>query len=78
MLPDEVAARLRFEAMRRGVSIAEVAREALEKHLPEGPRDLAFFAIGDGAPGDVAKRVDHYVAKAITRRKGSKSRSADR
>jgi len=37
MLPDEVDARLRLEARRRGTSIAEVAREAIEKEL-----DLAW------------------------------------
>jgi hypothetical protein len=72
MLPDEVDARLRFEARRRGVSVAEVAREALEKHLGPTPRDLGFFAVGEGSPRDASERVDEFVGKAIKRRTRSK------
>jgi predicted transcriptional regulator len=68
MLPDEVDARLRFEARRRRVSIADVAREAIEKHLPPVAADLAFFAMGEGSPRDASERVDELVARAIRRR----------
>lgn len=71
MLPDETDARLRLEARRRGVSIADVAREAIEQHLgdppPSGP--LGFFALGAGEPYDASERVDELVGKAIARRK---------
>jgi len=71
MLPDEVDDRLRLEARRRGVSIAEVAREALEAQLPPGaePGSLGFFAIGEGGPKDASTRVDDYVGKAIARKR---------
>lgn len=71
MLPDEVEARLRLEARRRGVPIAEVVREAVERHLPapEPGRRLAFFAIGDGGPADASERVDEFVRGALRRRR---------
>jgi hypothetical protein len=70
MLPDDVDARLRREAKRRGVSIADVAREAIDRHLAPPPPDgrLSFFAVGDGSPPDASERVDELVAEAILRR----------
>ena len=69
MLPEELEARLRLEARRRDVSIAEIVREAVELHLPapEAGRPLAFFAIGEGGPADASERVDEYVARAVRR-----------
>jgi hypothetical protein len=71
MLPDEVDARLRLEARRRGSSIADVAREAIERQLPPPPTEgsLSFFSIGEGTPWDASERVDELVAKAVARRK---------
>lgn len=72
MLPDDVDARLRLEARRRGQSIAQVAREAIERELPV-PADgrLGFFAVGDGSPRDASERVDELVADGIRRRRGA-------
>jgi hypothetical protein len=77
MLPDDVDARLRLEARRRGSSIADVAREAIERQLPPGPPDgsLSFFSIGEGSPRDASERVDELVAEAVARR--GKSERAD-
>lgn len=71
MFPDEVQARLRFEARRRGVPVAEVVREAVERHLPalELGRPLSFFGVGEGGPADASERVDEYVQRAIRRRR---------
>ena len=70
MLPDELDARLRYEARRRGVSIADVARHAIEEQLPESKDNgaLSFFAIGDGAPADAAERARETVGSAVNRR----------
>jgi len=70
MLPDDLEARLRLEARRRGVSIAEVVREAVELQLPapEPGRPLSFFAIGAGGPPDASERVDDYVTGVVRRR----------
>jgi hypothetical protein len=69
MLPDDLDASLRLEARRRGVSIAELAREAIEAQLREaGPRRLSFIGIGEGDGEDVAARSEEFVAAAIRRR----------
>jgi hypothetical protein len=73
MLPDDVDARLRLEARRRGTSIAEVAREAIETQLPPQPDGaLSFFGVGEGSPGDASERVDEFVAKGVRRRRGGR------
>jgi hypothetical protein len=70
MLPDEMDTRLRQEAKRRGVSIADLAREAIDRHLPRPRPDgrLSFFAVGDGEDTDASERVDELVGEAIDRR----------
>jgi predicted transcriptional regulator len=70
MLPDDVAARLRYEARRRGESTAALVREAVEQYLPAdgGRRTLSFFAIGEGGPPDASERVDEYVREALRKR----------
>ncbi len=75
MLSDEIDARLRMEARRRGSSIADVVREAVESNLPPAPTEgeLSFFSIGDGTPRDASERVDELVAKGIARRKSKRS-----
>jgi hypothetical protein len=77
MLPDDVDARLRLEARRRGSSIADVAREAIDQQLPHPPADgrLSFFAVGEGSPADVSERVDEFVAKGVAWRKSGGSKS---
>ena len=70
MLPDALDTRVRREARRRGVSIAELARDALERELPEQKPDgaLSFFAIGKGGPTDAADHAEELVNRAIGRR----------
>lgn len=71
MFPDDVEARLRLEARRRGVPIAQIVREAVERHLPapKRGRSLSFFAVGKGGPPDASERVDDYVRRAVRRRR---------
>jgi Ribbon-helix-helix protein, copG family len=75
MLPDDIDARLRLEARRRGSSIAEVAREAIERQLPQPSADghLSFFSVGEGSPTDVSERVDEFVGQALDRRSSARS-----
>jgi len=70
MLPDELDVRLRLEAKRRSVSIADIAREAIAAHVPPARPEggLSFFAIGEGGPADASERVDEFVGEAIARR----------
>jgi hypothetical protein len=70
MLPDALDDRLRREAGRRGVSIAELTRGALERELPEPEhnRALSFFAIGAGGAPDAAAHAKELVGRAVDRR----------
>jgi len=70
MLPADVLARLRHESRRRGTSVAEIVREAVERHFdaPAATGSLSFFAIGEGGPVDASERVDEYVAAAVRKR----------
>lgn len=69
MLPDDVDARLRREARRRGVPVAEVVREAVERHVPapERGRRLSIVALGEGLETDASERVDEIVGELIRR-----------
>lgn len=71
MFPNDVDARLRLEARRRGVPLAQIVREAVERELPapESGRPLSFFGIGEGGPADASERVDEYVGRAVGRRR---------
>lgn len=70
MLPDELDVRLRLEAKRRSVSIADIAREAIDEHVPPARPEggLSFFAIGEGGSADASERLDEIVSDAIGRR----------
>jgi len=73
MLPDDLDARLRLEARRRGVSVAQVAREAIERALPpQSDGHLSFFAVGDGSLSDASERVDELVAESVRRRRAGR------
>lgn len=73
MLPDDVLVRLRHESRRRGTSVAEIVREAVELHLPEpeAGKPLAFFAAAEGGPRDASERVDEFVAASVRKRLGT-------
>jgi hypothetical protein len=61
-LPDELDARLRHEARRRGVTIAEVTRAALEEHLGVGRRRrLGAKAAGRSGRSDVSERIEEII-----------------
>lgn len=72
VLPEDLGVRLRVEARRRGMSVAEFTREAIEQALPAPPADghLSFFDIGpkEGPATDDARRVDEIVGRAMDRR----------
>ncbi|MGH8791306.1 MAG: CopG family transcriptional regulator [Stackebrandtia sp.] len=60
-LPDDLDARLRHEAARRHMTIAELSREAIEAYLGGGKRRL--FAAGAGRSGesDVSERIEEIL-----------------
>jgi predicted transcriptional regulator len=61
-LPDELDARLRHEAARRGATISDVTREAIEAHLG-GARRRRLLAAGAGRSGrdDVSERIEEIL-----------------
>lgn len=65
-LPDDLDARLRHEAERRGVTIADVTRTALEQHLGAGGRrHLSAAAAGRSGHSDVSERIEEILASEI-------------
>lgn len=67
-LPDDLDARLRHEAQRRGTTITEVTRTALEAHLGTGPR-RQLDAAGAGRSGrtDVSERIEEILTAEANR-----------
>jgi len=68
-IPDELDARLRHEARRRGTTISEVTRQALEAHLGADPRGsaprrrLLSAGAGDSGRTDIAARFEEILAE---------------
>ncbi|MBI4729445.1 MAG: ribbon-helix-helix protein, CopG family [Acidobacteria bacterium] len=67
-LPDELDAKLRHEASRRGTTISEVTREAIESHLGGGGR-RRLIAAGSGRSGrrDTARRIEEILRQEARR-----------
>jgi hypothetical protein len=64
-IPDALDARLRHEAARRGITISELSREALESHLggeTGGRRRLGAAKAGRSGHSDVSERVEEILA----------------
>jgi predicted transcriptional regulator len=68
-LPDDLDARLRHEAERRGRTISEITREAIEAHLGSGKgrRKLIASAAGRSGAHDVSVRVEEILRDEVTR-----------
>lgn len=66
-LPGPLDARLRHEAERRGTTIAEISREALEAYLgePSTRRRLGAAAAGKSGSSDVSERIEEILASEI-------------
>jgi predicted DNA-binding protein len=61
-LPDELDARLRHEAQRQGLTIAQVTRTALEAHLGSGRRRrLGAAASGRSGRSDISERIEEII-----------------
>jgi Arc/MetJ-type ribon-helix-helix transcriptional regulator len=70
-IPDELDARLRHEAQRRGSTISEVTRDALEAHLGGGRR-RRLSAAGSFRSGrsDISERIEEILAAEVDPRSG--------
>lgn len=67
-VPDELDARLRHEAERRGTTVSEITRDALESYLGGHRRRLSFTASGRSGQGDVARRIEEILEEEWGRR----------
>jgi predicted DNA-binding protein len=66
-LPDDLDAKLRHEAARRGTTIAEIVREALEAHLSVGRRRLLAAKAGRSGYHDTARRIEELLKEGFGR-----------
>lgn len=67
-LPDELDARLRHEAQRRGTTVSELTREAIEAHLGGGGRGRRrLLAAGAGSSGlsDVSEQIERILRAEV-------------
>ncbi len=67
-LPDDLDARLRHEAERRGTTISEITREAIEAHLggrnaSSGRRRLRAAGAGASGRTDISERIEEILAR---------------
>jgi predicted DNA-binding protein len=66
-LPDDLDARLRHEAARRGTTIAALTREALEAHLGSTGRRRRLLAAKAGRSGrsDVSEQIEAILREEL-------------
>ena len=61
-LPDDLDAKLRHEASRRGSTIADIAREAIEAYVDGGARRRLIAAkAGRSGSRDTARRIEAII-----------------
>jgi predicted transcriptional regulator len=66
-LPDELDARLRHEADRRGTTVSEITREAIEAHLGGGRRRLIAAKGGRSGRQTTARRIEEILRREARR-----------
>ncbi|HEV8229647.1 MAG TPA: CopG family transcriptional regulator [Candidatus Limnocylindria bacterium] len=66
-LPDDLDARLRQEAERRGTTVSDVTRTAIETHLGGGRRRLIGAKAGRSGRNDTARRIEEILRDGIRR-----------
>ena len=67
-LPDDLAAALEHEARECGVSVSQIAREAIEARLHllpivDGKRQIPFIGIACSEEGPFAADLDEYLRR---------------
>jgi predicted transcriptional regulator len=67
-LPDDLDAKLRHEATRRGSTIADVTREAIEAHLGgSSRRNLIAAKAGRSGWRDTARHIEEIIRQEARR-----------
>ncbi len=66
-LPDGLDLQLRREAARRNMTISELTREAIERHVGGAPRDLRAAGAGRSGRDDISERIEEILAAEVAR-----------
>jgi hypothetical protein len=66
-ISDDLDARLRHEAERLGVTVSELTRQAIEKHLVEGGR-RRLGAAGRSGRSDVSHKIEEILRSELAAR----------
>lgn len=64
-ISEELDERLRYEAKRRGVTVSELTRSALEAHLLVGRRRLRAAAAGHSGESDISERIEQIIGAEL-------------
>lgn len=64
-LPDELDAKLRHEAERRGITISELTREAIDHHLGGGKRRFGSAGAGRSGQHDISERIEEILRAEV-------------
>jgi hypothetical protein len=62
-LPEVIDARLRQEAERRGITVSELTREAIETHLGGSGRRLRAVGAGRSGHDDISERIEEILSE---------------
>jgi hypothetical protein len=65
-LPEVIDARLRQEAERRGITVSELTREAIEQHLGGSGRRLRAAGSGNSGRDDISERIEEILADEVS------------
>ncbi len=65
-LPDELDARLRHEARRRGMTVADITRQAISEHLGGDSRRLGAAAAGRSGHTDISVRIEEILREEMS------------
>jgi len=68
-LPDDLDVKLRHEAERRGMTISDLTREAIEAHLgsAQGKRKLLAARAGRSGSQDISVRIEEILRSEVSR-----------
>lgn len=65
-LPDALDALLRGEAERRGITVSQLTREAVESYLGRERRRLDAAAAGRSGRTDISVRIEEMLAAEVS------------
>ena len=67
-LPDSLDRRLRHEAERRGLSLSELTREAIESHLTGRTHHRRLGSPGRSGRSDISHRIEEILRSELPTR----------